>query len=43
MKLFGMTILEFIDKKQGDWSEVFSRVEKDCSELIKNISDLRQS
>jgi len=30
-------------KKQGDWSEVFSRVEKDCSELIKNISDLRQS
>ena len=30
-------------KKQGDWLEVFTRVEKDCSELIKNISDLRQS
>ena len=30
-------------KIQGDWSEVFSRVEKDCFELIKNISDLRNT
>ena len=30
-------------KIQGDWSDVFSRVEKDCQELIKNISDLRKS
>ena len=27
-------------KIQGDWSEVFSRVEKDCKELIKNISEI---
>ena len=30
-------------KIQGDWSEVFSRVEKDCKELIKNISEIRNS
>ena len=30
-------------KVQGDWSEVFSRVEKDSQELIKNITELRQS
>ena len=30
-------------KIQGDWSEVFSRIEKDCSELIKNITELRNS
>ena len=30
-------------KIQGDWSDVFSRVEKDCQELIKNIGDLRKS
>jgi tetratricopeptide (TPR) repeat protein len=30
-------------KVQGDWSDVFSRVEKDSLELIKNISDLRQA
>ena len=30
-------------KKQGDWSEVFSRVEKDCHTLIKNITELRNS
>ena len=30
-------------KVQGDWSDVFSRVEKDSQELIKNITELRQS
>ena len=30
-------------KVQGDWSEVFNRVEKDCTELIKNISEIRNS
>ena len=30
-------------KIQGDWSDVFSRVEKDSQELIKNITELRQS
>ena len=30
-------------KVQGDWSEVFSRVEKDCLELVKNITELRKS
>ena len=30
-------------KVQGDWSEVFSRVEKDCLELVKNITDLRKT
>ena len=30
-------------RKQGDWQEVFSRVEKDCSDLIKNITELRNS
>ena len=30
-------------RKQGDWQEVFSRVEKDCSDLIKNITELRSS
>ena len=25
-------------RKQGDWQEVFSRVEKDCADLIKNIT-----
>ncbi|WP_440909318.1 tetratricopeptide repeat protein [Candidatus Pelagibacter sp.] len=30
-------------RRQGDWQEVFSRVEKDCSELIKNITELRSS
>ena len=30
-------------KVQGDWSDVFTSVEKDCQELIKNISDLRKS
>ena len=30
-------------KVQGDWSEVFNRVEKDCAELIKNISEIRNS
>ena len=29
-------------KVQGDWSDVFAKVEKDCQELIKNISDLRK-
>ena len=28
-------------KIQGDWSDVFARVEKDCFELVKNISELR--
>ena len=30
-------------KVQGDWSEVFSRVEKDFLELVKNITELRKS
>ena len=30
-------------KVQGDWVEVFSRIEKDCNELIKNITELRNS
>ena len=30
-------------RKQGDWQEVFSRVEKDCADLIKNITELRNS
>ena len=30
-------------KIQGDWSEVFTRVEKDCFELVKNITELRKS
>ena len=30
-------------KVQGDWSDVFAKVEKDCQELIKNISDLRNT
>ena len=30
-------------KVQGDWSDVFPRVEKDSQELIKNITELRQS
>ena len=30
-------------KVQGDWSEVFSRMEKDCLELVKNITELRKS
>ena len=30
-------------KIQGDWSEVFSRVEKDCLELVKNITELRNA
>lgn len=30
-------------KVHGDWSEVFSRVEKDCLELVKNITELRKS
>ena len=30
-------------KVQGDWSDVFLKVEKDCQELIKNISDLRKT
>ena len=30
-------------KVQGDWSDVFSKVEKDCQELIKNISELRKT
>jgi len=30
-------------KVQGNWSDVFSRVEKDSQELIKNITELRQS
>ena len=28
-------------RKQGDWQEVFSRVEKDCADLITNITELR--
>ena len=30
-------------KVQGDWSDVFLKVEKDCQELVKNISDLRKT
>lgn len=30
-------------KIQGDWSEVFSRVEKDCDQLINNISEIRKT
>ena len=30
-------------KVQGDWSDVFSRVEKDCLELVNNITELRKS
>ena len=30
-------------KVQGDWSEVFSRVEKDCDQLINNISEIRKT
>ena len=30
-------------RKQGDWQEVFSRVEKDCSDLITNITELRNA
>ena len=30
-------------KVQGDWSEVFTRVEKNCNDLIQNISELRKS
>ena len=30
-------------RKQGDWQEVFSRVEKDCSDLITNITELRNT
>ena len=30
-------------KLQGDWSDVFSRVEKDCLELVNNITELRKS
>ena len=30
-------------KVQGEWSEVFSRVEKDFLELVKNITELRKS
>ena len=30
-------------KVHGEWTEVFSRVEKDCFELIKNITELRNS
>ena len=28
---------------QGDWNEVFSKVHQDCNELIKNISEIRNS
>lgn len=28
---------------QGDWDEVFSKVHQDCNELIKNISEIRNS
>ena len=30
-------------KVQGEWNEVFSRIEKDCDQLIKNISEIRNS
>ena len=30
-------------KVQGDWSDVFSRIEKDCLELVNNITELRKS
>ena len=30
-------------RKQGDWQEVFSRVEKDCFDLITNITELRNA
>ena len=30
-------------KVQGDWDEVFSKVHQDCNELIKNISEIRNS
>ena len=30
-------------RKQGDWQEVFTRVEKDCSDLITNITELRNA
>ena len=30
-------------RKQGDWQEVFSRVEKDCTDLITNITELRNA
>ena len=30
-------------RKQGDWQEVFSRVEKDCNDLITNITELRNA
>ena len=30
-------------KIQGDWNEVFLRVEKDCTELVKNISEIRKT
>ena len=30
-------------KVQGEWNDVFSRVEKDCDQLIKNISEIRNS
>ena len=30
-------------KIQGDWSDVFARVEKDCIELVNNITELRKT
>ena len=30
-------------KVQGDWSDVFFRIEKDCLELVNNITELRKS
>ena len=30
-------------KIQGDWSDVFIRVEKDCIELVNNITELRKT
>ena len=30
-------------KVQGDWTEVFQRVNQDCKQLIENISEIRKA